>query len=129
METGTEKRAKLFKNGQSQAVRLPKAFRFVGTEVRIRRVKEGVLLEPVVPQIGAGDWDSVRKVLKTAGSLDVEMSARVEGAMQKLQKEVAIKPKPVRKPRVKKTRTVVASAEKAGPLGFALGASLKMADL
>ena len=29
--------AKLFMTGQSQAVRLPKAFRFEGTEVEIRR--------------------------------------------------------------------------------------------
>jgi len=31
------KTAKLFKNGRSQAVRLPKEFRFEGTEVTIRR--------------------------------------------------------------------------------------------
>jgi antitoxin VapB len=31
------KRAKLFKNGRSQAVRLPKEFRFEGTEVEVRR--------------------------------------------------------------------------------------------
>ena len=39
--------AKLFKNGRSQAVRLPKEFRFEGDEVSIRRVDGGVLLEPV----------------------------------------------------------------------------------
>jgi antitoxin VapB len=39
--------AKLFRNGRSQAVRLPKDFRFEGDEVRIRRVKRGVLLEPI----------------------------------------------------------------------------------
>ncbi len=37
-------KATLFKNGGSQAVRLPKSFRFEGTEVFIRRVPEGVLL-------------------------------------------------------------------------------------
>jgi virulence-associated protein VagC len=31
------KTAKLFKNGRSQAVRLPKEFRFEGTEVNVRR--------------------------------------------------------------------------------------------
>lgn len=31
------KTAKLFKNGRSQAVRLPKEFRFEGTEVTVRR--------------------------------------------------------------------------------------------
>jgi antitoxin VapB len=39
--------AKLFKTGRSQAVRLPKEFRFEGEEVRIRRVGRGVLLEPM----------------------------------------------------------------------------------
>jgi antitoxin VapB len=40
--------AKLFQNGRSQAVRLPREFRFEGDRVRIRRVAEGVLLEPVI---------------------------------------------------------------------------------
>jgi antitoxin VapB len=39
--------AKLFKSGRSQAVRLPKEFRFEGKEVRIRRMGNGVLLEPM----------------------------------------------------------------------------------
>ncbi|MCP3873091.1 MAG: AbrB/MazE/SpoVT family DNA-binding domain-containing protein [Desulfobacteraceae bacterium] len=39
--------AKLFKNGRSQAVRLPKAFRFEGTEVKIRKQGKKVILEPV----------------------------------------------------------------------------------
>ena len=39
--------AKLFKNGRSQAVRLPKAFRFEGSEVRIRREGRKVILEPL----------------------------------------------------------------------------------
>lgn len=38
--------AKLFQNGRSQAVRLPKEFRFKGTEVKIRREGEKVILEP-----------------------------------------------------------------------------------
>ncbi len=40
--------AKLFPNGRSQAVRLPREFRFEGDRVRIRRVAEGVLLEPLI---------------------------------------------------------------------------------
>lgn len=40
--------AKLFQNGRSQAVRLPREFRFEGDRVRIRRVAQGVLLEPVL---------------------------------------------------------------------------------
>lgn len=49
-ETGT---AKLFKSGRSQAVRLPKAFRFPGNEVRVRRVGRGVLLEPMEFEVEA----------------------------------------------------------------------------
>ncbi|MFQ5743002.1 MAG: antitoxin [Acidobacteriota bacterium] len=40
------KTAKLFKNGQSQAVRLPKEFRFKGTEVYIKRAGSAVVLLP-----------------------------------------------------------------------------------
>ena len=39
--------AKLFTTGRSQAVRLPKEFRFPGKEVRIRKFGTGVLLEPM----------------------------------------------------------------------------------
>jgi antitoxin VapB len=38
--------AKLFNNGRSQAVRLPKAYRFEGNEVFIKKVAGGVLLIP-----------------------------------------------------------------------------------
>ena len=43
--------AKLFTHGRSQAVRLPKAFRLPGKEVRVRRIGNGVLLEPM-------EWDA-----------------------------------------------------------------------
>jgi antitoxin VapB len=42
-------RAKLFSNGGSQAVRLPKDFRFEGEEVSVRRLGRGIVLEPVTP--------------------------------------------------------------------------------
>jgi antitoxin VapB len=38
--------AKLFKHGGSQAVRLPKEFRFKGTEVLIEKRGDAVLLRP-----------------------------------------------------------------------------------
>jgi antitoxin VapB len=40
--------AKIFWSGRSQAVRLPKDFRFEGEEVRIRRHGNTVILEPLV---------------------------------------------------------------------------------
>lgn len=44
--------AKVFWNGRSQAIRLPKEFRFEGAEVRIRREGDRVILEP----LSADDW-------------------------------------------------------------------------
>ena len=38
--------AKLFKNGQSQAVRLPKQYAFEGTEVYVKRIGGMVILVP-----------------------------------------------------------------------------------
>jgi antitoxin VapB len=40
------KTARLFRNGQSQAVRLPKEFRFSGDKVLIKRVGNAVVLLP-----------------------------------------------------------------------------------
>lgn len=39
--------ARLFQSGRSQAVRLPKEYRFSGTEVAVKHFGNGVLLLPV----------------------------------------------------------------------------------
>lgn len=39
--------AKIFQNGRSQAVRLPKAFRMKGTEVKISKQGNKIILEPL----------------------------------------------------------------------------------
>lgn len=39
--------AKLFMHGRSQAVRLPKEFRLPGSEVRVSRLGDKVVLEPI----------------------------------------------------------------------------------
>ena len=49
-----KKIAKLFRNGRSQAVRLPREFRFEGDSVRISKVAHGVLLEPLT--INPKEW-------------------------------------------------------------------------
>lgn len=41
------KKAKLFANGQSQAVRLPKEFRFKGNEVYVKQIGGVVMLIPI----------------------------------------------------------------------------------
>lgn len=48
------KTAKIFSNGRSQAVRLPREFRFQGKEVAIRRDEAtgGVLLSPIAAKDG-----------------------------------------------------------------------------
>lgn len=49
--------AKLFTHGRSQAVRLPKEFRFEGTEVRVTKVGDKVILEPIGG--GAMPWNLI----------------------------------------------------------------------
>ena len=49
-----EATAKLFKIGRSQAVRLPKEFRFKGTEVKIR--KEGRKEFTRIAKLEVEDW-------------------------------------------------------------------------
>ncbi len=39
--------AKIFQNGRSQAVRLPKVFRLKGNEVKISRKGDKIILEPL----------------------------------------------------------------------------------
>lgn len=61
-------KAKLFTHGGSQAVRLPKAFRFEGGEVRIRKEGDRVILEPV-----GRDWEEFFRWIdgrKTGGPED-----------------------------------------------------------
>ena len=56
--------AKIFWSGRSQAVRLPKEYRFDTEEVRIRRRGNSVILEPVPT-----NWDWLKDL---AGPLDQE---------------------------------------------------------
>lgn len=51
-------KAKLFQNGQSQAVRLPKEYRFSGGEVHIKRVGNAVVLLPI-----DGFWEPMLSAL------------------------------------------------------------------
>ena len=52
------KSGKLFNNGRSQAVRLPKEFRFEGTEVYVKRLGNAVVLIPI-----ADPWANLRMSL------------------------------------------------------------------
>lgn len=64
--------AKLFTNGGSQAVRLPKQLRLPGTEVRVRRLGNGVLLEPVeAPGWPPGFWEQMASLPPLPDDFDV----------------------------------------------------------
>jgi len=54
--TSTTRRAKVFWTGRSQAVRLPKEFRFSSEEVAIHREGERVVLEPLHVRRDAHGW-------------------------------------------------------------------------
>lgn len=69
--------AKIFKNGQSQAVRLPKEFRFSGKEVYIKKIGNMVLL---IPQDKA--WDSFIEGLNSF-SPDCFSEPRVQPPLEK----------------------------------------------
>ncbi len=58
--------AKIFWSGRSQAVRLPKEFRFAAAEVRIRRQGAAIVLEPI-----ASDWEWLDAI---AGKLDADFA-------------------------------------------------------
>lgn len=67
------RRAKIFWNGRSQAVRLPKEFRFVGDAVEIRREGSAVILEPVTEaEWPEGYWSWVAANQEGLGIGDVE---------------------------------------------------------
>lgn len=63
--------AKLFRNGRSQAVRLPAEFRFEGSEVDIRRDPEtgDVILSERPGR--TGNWDRFLEAVRKIGPEDV----------------------------------------------------------
>ncbi len=67
--------AKLFRNGRSQAVRLPREFRFDGDEVLVHRVGSAVVLLPV-----SSTWDVL--VDSLAGFSDDFMTERQQPAVE-----------------------------------------------
>jgi antitoxin VapB len=94
--------AKLFWNGRSQAVRLPKEFRFEGNSVRVRRVGAGVLLEPV-SEVGKESLKELFARMDAMGAdplfLEGRKGADLVAAMQASPyKEIGLEPKRGRMP-------------------------------
>lgn len=70
--------AKLFKNGRSQAVRLPKEYRFSGDHVFIKKVGQGVLLLPE-----QGSWETL--IQSVSEFSDDFMNERDQGVLESRQ--------------------------------------------
>ncbi|EJC82224.1 virulence-associated protein [Rhizobium leguminosarum bv. trifolii WSM2297] len=62
--------AKIFWSGRSQAVRLPKQFRFAGDTVAIRRQGRAIILEPI-----SDGWEWLADV---TGPVDPDFATAVE---------------------------------------------------
>ena len=71
--------AKIFENGKSQAVRLPKAYRLKGKEVNIRKIGDAIILFPKKK-----NWDSFISSIDKF-SIDF-MSDRVQPELEKREK-------------------------------------------
>lgn len=65
--------AKLFMHGRSQAVRLPKEFRMSGTEVRVSRVGNTVVLDPIAAEFDVDAWFARLDALGAADFLSGEL--------------------------------------------------------
>ena len=76
--------AKLFTHGGSQAVRLPREFRFEGTEVHVRRMGDEVVLSAQPP----ADLQAMLDALD-----DFEPGVRLEREQPAQQVRAAIKPR------------------------------------
>lgn len=58
---------KVFKSGNSQAIRIPKEFRLDAKEVEIKKVDEGLLITPK-----KRNWDQFLKALEELKEEDIE---------------------------------------------------------
>lgn len=66
--------AKVFKSGNSQAVRLPKDFRFTVEEVEVSREGDAVILRP--KRSATGPWGSLRAAVTRGFSPDFMAEGR-----------------------------------------------------
>lgn len=80
MEGLMPQKAKVFQSGNSQAVRLPKEFRFNVDEVEVTREGDAIILRPY-PEVIAG-WSSLRAALARGVSDDFLEAGREQMAMQ-----------------------------------------------
>jgi antitoxin VapB len=71
--------ARVFKSGNSQAVRLPKAFRFDVDQVEVTQEGDALILRPHVEN--RAPWANLREAIRLGVSDDVFASAREQQEM------------------------------------------------
>jgi antitoxin VapB len=76
---GPKATAKLFMHGRSQAVRLPKEYRFEGDEVRVSKVGDKVILEPL--EKSPFDYSAWRAKLDTYLDIPFMEEGRDQGSI------------------------------------------------
>ncbi len=76
-----QKTAKIFWNGRSQAVRLPKEFRFAEKEVFIRREGNQVILTPK-PQSWRAFFEDILNTFESVGSDSLCISVITQAELQ-----------------------------------------------
>ena len=72
--------AKIFKSGNSQAVRLPKEFRFDVNEVEVSREGDAIILRPHSESMRS--WDALRLALERGVSDDFMQEGREQPDQQ-----------------------------------------------
>ncbi len=72
--------AKVFMSGRSQAVRIPAEYRFLSSEVSIRR---DAMSGDLILSEGPGTWEQVLAAIDEAGVPDDFLADRTQGAPQK----------------------------------------------
>lgn len=78
MSTATvERRARLFRNGRNQAVRIPREFELPGQEVILRKDGDRLIVEPVKPP----DRQSLAELFASWETLDEEFPDVDEGLL------------------------------------------------
>ena len=84
MSTTTVDTAKIFTTGRSQAVRLPKAYRFTTSEVTIEKRGDAVILRPKV-QSKEEWWDEMEKILASFEGMPEEIERDRSGLSDPVQ--------------------------------------------
>jgi antitoxin VapB len=81
VEKSAVQKAKVFRNGRSQAVRIPAEYRFNSDEVYVRRDQQTGDL--ILSQRAPSDWDEIFAAVDAAGFSEDFMADRDQGTAER----------------------------------------------